>query len=525
MQRKAIVVVAALAVFGAVLAIGRSGTSREMALLYAGLDPAAAGEVLAALDQAGAAYEVRSGAIMVEAATRDLLRMTLAGQGLPANGPQGYELLDSLNGFGTTSQMFDAAYWRAKEGELARTIQASADVRSARVHISTAATRGFQRAERSTASVTVDAVSPVHPDRARAFRFLVASAVPGLSPEDVAVIDGEGNLVGQTGETGAPGSPSDREAEMRARVERLLAARVGPGNAVVELSIETGTDREQIVERRFDPEGRVAISTEIEERSGTSSDNRGAVTVASNLPDGDAGQDGETTSQTSETRELTNFEVSETQREITRGPGAIRRITVAVMVNAVAASGTDPATPRSEEELADLRDLVASAVGYDEARGDVITLRSMAFEPLPETGSEAGPAAVAGMDLDVMGLVQLGILALVALILGLFVIRPILSSRAAPRPVAPPALTMDLPDPGSERRVAALPAAIPSAVAATLQQDSPDPVRTGAADDPVDRPVPQEPVARLRQLIEEREDEALRILQNWVDEPRREDVA
>jgi len=524
MRRKAIVVAAVLAVFGAVLAIGRSGSSRELALLYAGLEPAAAGEVLAALDQAGAGYEVRSGAIMVDAATRDLLRMTLAGQGLPTNGPQGYELLDTLNGFGTTSQMFDAAYWRAKEGELARTIQASADVRSARVHISTAATRGFQREERPTASVTVDAVAPVHPDRARAFRFLVASAVPGLSPEDVAVIDGEGNLVGQAGETGVSGSPSEREAEMRARVERLLAARVGPGNAVVELSIETGTDREQIMERRFDPEGRVAISTEVEERSGTSSDNRGAVTVASNLPDGDAGQDGESASQTSETRELTNFEVSETQREITRGPGAIRRITVAVMVNAVAATGTDPATPRPEEELADLRDLVASAVGFDEERGDVITLRSMAFEPLPETGSEAGPGAPAGRELDVMGLVQLGVLALVALVLGLFVIRPILSSRAAPRPVSPPALTMDLPEPAPERRPAALPAAMPPAVAATRDEGSQDSARIGGPDGPADDPVPQEPVARLRRLIGEREDEALRILQSWVDERPREDV-
>jgi flagellar M-ring protein FliF len=526
MRRKVIVVAATLAVFGAILALGRSGSSRDMALLYAGLEPGAAGEVLTALDQAGAPYEVRSGAIMVDAAARDMLRMTLAGQGLPNNGPQGYELLDTLNGFGTTSQMFDAAYWRAKEGELARTIQASADIRSARVHISTAASRGFQRAERPTGSVTVDAAGPIPPDRARAFRYLVASAVPGLSPEDVAVIDGEGNLVGQAGETGASGTPSDREAEMRTRLERLLAARVGPGNAVVELTIETATDSEQIVERRFDPEGRVAISTEVEERTGSSSDSgAGAVTVASNLPDGDAGGDGTSSNETSETRELTNFEVSETQREITRGPGAIRRITVAVLVNAVAATGTDPATPRSEEELADLRDLVASAVGFDESRGDVITLRSMAFEALPETGTEAIPSGSAGLGLDVMRLVQIGVLALVALVLGLFVIRPILSSRAGPRTGPPPALSMELPEPAPERRPSALPTGSATPSVGTVAASAASGAGVAALEPPPGDVPPQEPVARLRQLIEEREDEALRILQTWVDDAGREEVA
>ena len=99
-----------------------------MALIYGGLDSAQAGEVIAGIERAGVPYEVRGDAIYVASDQRDRLRMDLAAEGLPAAGSTGYELLDGMSGFGTTSQMFDAAYWRAKEGELARTILALPNV-------------------------------------------------------------------------------------------------------------------------------------------------------------------------------------------------------------------------------------------------------------------------------------------------------------------------------------------------------------------------------------------------------------
>ena len=119
-RRRAIVIGATLAMFLAILGLARLAGTPNMALLYSGLDGTAAGDVVTALDAQGVTYEVRGDAIYVDESLRDNLRMVLAGQGLPATGGTGYELLDSLSGFGTTSQMFDAAYWRAKEGELAR---------------------------------------------------------------------------------------------------------------------------------------------------------------------------------------------------------------------------------------------------------------------------------------------------------------------------------------------------------------------------------------------------------------------
>ena len=515
-RRRVIVAAATLAMFAAVMALASLATKPSMSLLYAGLDGNRSGEVLAALDQRSAIYEVRGTAIYVESARRDELRMTLAAEGLPANSGSGYELLDSLTGFGTTSQMFDAAYLRAKEGELARTIMALPQVRSARVHIADTRAQGLRAQSRPSASVAVTTANgAITPSHAKALKYLVSSAVSGMSPDDVSVIDGDGALVDAGDEVTGPAG-EDRAEALRRNVERLLEARVGYGNAVVEVAVETVTEREAITERKFDPEGRVAISTESEERTNTANDTgSNAVTVASNLPAGDAGgTGGSSQSQNSETRERTNFEVSETTREVLRTPGAIRRLTVAVLVDGVTAVGADGATtvePRSEEELAALHELVAAAVGFDAERGDVITLKSMSFEPIVPAAEGAPGSLLAG--LDVMSIVQLAVLAIVSLALGLFVIRPILTSRTARVPeLAPPAgrgradasgaLTGEIDDG----------AYVPRNLAVVS-----DRVRAGAAGE-----VEADPVERLRRMIADRQEETVEILRGWMEDPEEE---
>jgi flagellar M-ring protein FliF len=444
LRRRVIVVAATVATFAAVLAMANIGARPSYALLYAGLDGQSAGEVVAALDQQGALYEVRGDAIYVEAGRRDALRMTLAADGLPANGGAGYELLDSLTGFGTTSQMFDAAYWRAKEGELARTIATNPHVRAARVHISNQEVRGLRAGTLPKASVTVTTAAGLPPAQAEAIRYLVASAVAGMAPESVSVIDSVNGLIGPGQGTDAQHGGQDRAAELRDNLVRLLEARVGPGKAVVEVFVETETDSETVSERRFDPEGRVAISTETEEKTDSSSDTAaGDVTVASNLPEGDAADSGAgARSEASETRERTNFEVSETTRELVKAPGAIRRLTVAVLVDGAettAADGTVSTAPRGEEELVLLRELVASAVGFNEERGDVITIRSLVFSPPPVQGEEAAVGILSAAALDIGQIIRMAILGAVALVLGLFVVRPLLlTSRPAPAALPPP---------------------------------------------------------------------------------------
>lgn len=528
-RRRIVVALATVAVFAVVLGLARMAARPDLSLLYAGLDPAAAGDVLAALDQSGTPHEVRGTSIFVPAADRDALRLTLAGQGLPANSAAGYELLDSLSGFGTTAQMFDAAYWRAKEGELARTILAAPGIRQARVHIAAPSSSFLQRDAAPSASVTVIGTSGAIPaQRATALRYLVASAVAGLTPDAVSVIDGQTGAV-VSGDQAADTQGADaRAALLRANILRLLEARVGPGNAVVEVSLETVTESEAITERVIDPDSRIAISTETTERATASTETgRGAVTVASNLPDGDAARDGGAAqSEDSETRETVNYEVSETRREVVRAPGAVRRLSVAVLIDGLRVpdpdSGQPVWQPRPEPELDALRALVAAAAGIDAARGDELTLRSMEFRPLDlpdiEDASWMPPLA----PLDPMRLVQLAVLAVVALVLGLFVVRPVLAGRAAARPA--PALA----GPGviamghaAADGTAALPApARPIPLAGEADAADVQAARAGSAEanDAV-QPVPPDPVERLRLLIAERRDESVEILRSWLDEP------
>jgi flagellar M-ring protein FliF len=502
-RRRLVVIAATLAMFAAMIGLARLATAPGMSLLYAGLEDAAAGEVIQALESRSVPYDVRGDAIFVASRQRDEMRLMLAASGLPTNSHAGYELLESLTGFGTTSQMFDAAYWRAKEGELARTIVASPYIRSARVHISQGGTSAFRREIVPTASVTVTTTGgALSAAQARALRFLVASAVAGMTPEEVSVIDGSGGLVyGPEGETTAAAQGEERVQALRRNVERLLEAHVGHGRAVVELSIDTVTDREVIHERRLDPETRVAISSETEENTQSSTDSRAqGVTVASNLPDGDAAaSDGRAESRENQTRQRMNFEMSETRREIERQPGAIRRMTVAVLIDGLREPGPDGALvwrPRADAELDALRDLVASAVGFDEARGDVITLRSLPFEPAAALGTESGAGFLSSGALDLASLLKWALLLVTLVVLALFVIRPILA--AARNREDQPQL--------SGPKDSFLPATF----------DAEALLQNFGADGPLGES--SDPVARLRRLIDERGAESVHVLRHWMDD-------
>jgi len=184
---------------------------------------------------------------------------------------------------------------------------------------------------------------------------------------------------------------------------------------------------------------------------------------------------------------------------------------VAVLVDGVpvtAADGTVSLQPRPEEELGVLRELVTSAAGLDTARGDVLTLKSLAFEPLPQVGDVATASMFSFGEINLMTLIQTAVLALVALILGLFVIRPVLTSASRRQALPAPMLTLALPG---------------------IANFDGQRVLTGEIDDGTDLPplsvvsgVPgsdgaKDPMSRLRQLIEERQTESVEILRGWME--------
>lgn len=514
-QRMAILggfVVSFLLVLAFVALAGRT----QMALLYSGLDDAQAGPVVAHLDQSGVAYELRGGAIWVDESQRDRLRMDLAAQNLPQQGGAGYEILDEMSGFSTTSQMFDAAYWRAKEGELARTILSIPSVRSARVHLTAPQSRGYRDQQPGSGSVTVVTDgTPLTQAQANSMRFLVASAVPKLDPDAVSVIDSARGVVQPSKNEGA----SDRETRIKENVERILTPHVGAGNAIVEVSIDLVTEAEQLTERSFDPTQRAMISQETEEMTDDSSmAGGGAVTAASNLPE-QPGQGGDKQqSQRAETRQRANYEVGSVTRQIDRRPGAIRRQSVAVLVNGVPSEGANGETQivgRTEPELDAIRELVAAAMGFDEARGDELMVKSMPFVTTAPDGTQVGRESglVDRLALDSLAwLALVGVFALVALALTLRALRKGGAAQGAAQldNSAPPSAAA-LPDLQIAPPMAMAEMPMLTMAAADFDFDSPG-GSFGSGDDPV---------ARLKQLMKERQDETVRLLNGWIGDDER----
>lgn len=421
--------------------LARMATEPSMALLYGGLDQKNAGEVAAALEEMGVETEVRGDSVYVPSTERDRVRLELARQGLPQQGQAGYELLDGLNGFGTTSEMFQATYWRAKEGELARTILSVPGVRSARVHIGAASRRPFSRtSEKSTAAVTVRMAGGSLDERsAVSIRFLVALAVADLEPEQVAVIDAENGVVLKPGEERAS-AVSDESAERRAdlleqELEDLLSVRVGEGAVRISVSVETSRETSTISERILDPDSKVTMNAQVEELSEKATEPGAPVTVASNLPDGDGANTGAAGQRDrSESRESISYQYSETRRDSVVEAGAIKRLGVAVLVDEVRASAADGSVSyeaRSAEELLAIEELIKSAIGFDAERGDTVTVESMRFAPMPELGAEVEISPLERLLTDnLMTIIQVSVLGVVIVVLGLLVVRPILQNGA-----------------------------------------------------------------------------------------------
>lgn len=554
MRRRMILVGVTVGVFAAVLAMARVVNAPNMTLLYSGMEPGAAGQVIAALDARGVAHDIRGTAIYVPSDQRDQLRMSLASEGLPESTTAGYELLEQMTGFGTTSQMFDAAYWRAKEGELARTIAAAAGVKSARVHLARDSGTSFQRARQSSASVTLVMQSGVaSAAQARAIQFLVGSAVPDLSAQDVAIIDaGSGQVISTDGAHAASASGEARQQALKQSVERILAARLGPGRAVVELSLETVTTEETILERRFDPGERVIVSSDTEERTHQSdgSDTAG-VGVASNLPEGETGAGGSQSARDSETRERVNYDFSQTEREVRLAPGAIKRLTVAVLVDGLRTTDTQGESsyePRTVEELAALDTLVKAAVGFDAERGDVISIQTMQFESVPDAVGTASSAPSMFAQFDINMIVKALLILAGLLVMAKLFLRPVLAAAAPmaalPAPSNDDSASSEIND--FSRGLPELPAlgALPALEGADgmampqmatiedfeipIENDNGmialpklagmPPITSGS-----DEEEEEDPVERLKKLIEQRKEETVEILRGWMEE-REEDA-
>jgi flagellar M-ring protein FliF len=451
----AVVAVMLLGFFG--FLIMRAQTP-NLAPLYTGLSLEDSSAIVTELQTLNIPFELRGegDTILIPRDQITTTRMTLAGSGLPQRGQVGYEIFDQQSTLGATSFVQNLNNVRALEGELARTIGSLTRIKSARVHLVLPERELFRR-ERTdpSASIVLSVRGELATGEIRAIQHLVASAIEGLTPTRVSIVDDQGNLLasgsGDDEQSAMAGEAAERtlgfENRLRTRVEDMLANVVGAGRARVEVSAEVDYNRSTTTQETFDPESQVVRSSQVRETENLTAGANGQVTVANELPGASQNTGGAgATEQGTSSEEVTNYEISKTTQTAVTEAGAIKRLSVAVVVDGVysADPNGDPVyAPRSADEIAQILTLVRSAVGYSETRGDSVEVVNMQFAERPELAVPGTDGAGGLLDFtrdDLMNGAEMAVTLLIALALVFFVMRPLLKKVMTPetKPLALP---------------------------------------------------------------------------------------
>ncbi|AVF04195.1 MULTISPECIES: flagellar basal-body MS-ring/collar protein FliF [Devosia] len=430
----------------------------NLAPLYSGLSLEDSSAIVTELQTLNIPYELRGegDTILVPRDQITTMRMTLAGEGLPTRGQVGYEIFDQQSTLGATSFVQNINNVRALEGELARTIGSLNRITGARVHLVLPERELFRRERQDpSASIVLTTRGELSTGEIRAIQHLVASAIEGLTPSRVSIVDEQGTLLASgTGEdvAGVMTAQNDErtlgfENRMRTRVEDMLANVVGAGRARVEVAAELDFNRSTTTQELFDPESQVVRSTQTRESENLAGGNNGQVTVANELPGADQNNGaGGVTEQGTSTEEVINYEISKTTQTDVTEAGAVKRLSVAVVVDGTYAddgAGNMTYTPRSADEIAQILTLVRSAVGFSAERGDSVEVVNMQFAERPELaplGTEADAGLLDFTRDDLMNGAEMAVTLLIALALVFFVMRPLLKKALTPetQPLALP---------------------------------------------------------------------------------------
>jgi len=427
-------------------------TAPQMAVLYSDLALEDSSAIMKELERQAIPYVARDeGALIMvpkELVTR--LRMKMAESNLPKGGGVGYEIFDKSDALGATSFVQNINHLRALEGELSRTIRAIDRVQSARVHLVLPERPLFSRDKpEPSASIVLKLRGSLDGQQVRAIRHLVASAVNGLKPTRVSVVDENGRLLADGADDQQQGfslSADERkiafERRLRDQVEQIVSSVVGPGRARVQLTADFDFNRITQTSDKFDPESRVVRSSQTREESAQSSDGRDdQVTVGNELPTAQAAQQvnqNQRQDQSKKSEEIVNYEISRiTKTEVIEG-GRVNRISVAVLVDGNYTrnpQGQLVYTPRDPAEIDRIAALVRSAIGFDQKRGDqveVVNLRLAETPPAAAAEPRDWLERLALTKEDIMRGVEMIVMLLLGLVVLFFVVRPLVRRIVTP---------------------------------------------------------------------------------------------
>jgi len=400
--RQKFTLVAAAGVVGAGLWLLQSwNVERDFKPLYTEMTTEEAGAVVGRLRELGVPYRLgETGAtVLIPTARLAETRLQMAASGLPQHGRLGFELFDQAK-FGATEFAEQVNYRRALEGELERSVLSLGQVEQARVHISLGKDSLFldqQQPAKASVIVKLRRNRRLETEQVRGVAYLVASAVEGLSPEMVSVIDVGGNLLSRPRR---PGPESGEDLELQQRVERETEQKIlhtvepylGANKARASVSAEIERNAGEQTEEVLDPNAVPVTSQKMEEQSQPAWAG-GPPGATSNVPRGSGRPTAGGTS-LNRKQELQTYQISKTVTRMKLEKGAIKRLSVAVIVDhktTLDANGNRTSAPRAPQELKTIRDLITAAAGIVESRGDLLTIENLPFEApeLPATRTAA----------------------------------------------------------------------------------------------------------------------------------------
>lgn len=441
--------------FSVALGVGLVTWSREpnFVPLVANVSERELPAIVSVLEGEGVKYRMQGGSLLVPAGEVHHLRIKLAGQGLPKGGLRGFELLDEEQGFGTSSFLETARFNQALEGELSKSVAALEGVRNARVHLAIPKRSAFLRDRTgASASVLVSLYpgSTLSDGQIAGIVHLIAASVPNMDSDSVSIVNQKGELLTLAGGSSASnlsvsaeqrGYARSLEEDYARRILELLAPILGVESVRAQVTADIDFTA---IERTSEVYGRDKASTrseQISEERSTASGGYGAPGTLSNQPppegtiaegDNAVATGVATTPERVSKQQTKNYELDRTISHVNEMPGAIRRLSVGVVLDyreQVTDGGESERVPLSEEELQRYTLLVKEAVGFSDARGDSVNLVNAPFLSMPEP--EALPAIPLWKQPWVLNVAKQIFAGLGVAVLVFGVLRPVMKSLAA----------------------------------------------------------------------------------------------
>ncbi len=446
-----------IAVLGLIILLSVKLSDPPMSLLYNNLSQEDAVLISSRLDAMGEPYQTSNNGRDFSVPVQKVLslRMKFAQEGIPRSGNiVGYEIFDKGDSLGTSQFIYNINLVRALEGEIGRTIASLELIESVRVHLVIPKKEMFSKSSsQPSASVVlkIKGHQGLTKQEVAGISHIIATAVPDLKPERITILDTSGRPLklagGSEGDIASDGAidfQKSLEEKYQVMLESLIEKSVGVGKVKANVSAEINFDREVMNSEIYDPEGQVIRSKKISENKESNQDAKNALSVATNVPNAQGpSAEGQSSRNSNRTDEVVNYEISKTITNRITESGRIKRLSIAILVDGTYSikpsedgSKSDFAySPRSDEEVAKLKTLAASAVGFDAKRGDTIEVINLQFsEEFSSLPQEEKPLAWLRNKLD--NIVQTVVIGLVIVLIMLLIVRPVINRLLENRAIA-----------------------------------------------------------------------------------------